>query len=1057
MTLSDRARAWRAQRRRAILLEAGAVAAAGSAAALGAVALADRFAGLPQGLRAAALAAWAAWLARELWRRGVRPWREAGWDQVFDAAARAWPETRALLASAWSLRAGALSSGTSEELRAEHLARADRLAAGLPDRPLFVWAPSRAARALAAAAAAVLAANAAWGDRASWARALAPWRDPALERWVEVAPGDARLDWGAPAEVRARPSAEGAERGVRAAELSLESRGGDGTWRALPWSRVAGGEAAWASAGLTAPLDYRVRWRGLVGRPLRLEPVPPPRWASATAVVRGTRGEKRFALGADAAVAARRGDWIGVEAASEGPLSSAALRLSDEPTPQAMRFEGGLWRGGFLARRDASLTFALVSADGRRDPSPPVYAVRVAADEPPTVELLSPQAPLVASPRDSVPVAYAARDDGAVARLALVVRVAGRPDEVRPIAAPSPPQAEVLGDYALALDGLAPGTRAEFWVEAWDDASPPQLGRSASGTVEIVDADAAHRDALAARAAADAALERAAALAEAARDASHAGDLAASRADTERLRAAWEEARARAAEWARRAASDPRGDPGLAEEAASAAEELARAGAEGLPEAARALARADARGAEREQAALAEEARGVQRALRAGAESQSAQDVADRAHDAGSEAERVARDSERLAARGKDGSVSPAELENLRRAAAELEKALEDLRRAAQELAARSPGSTPESAESMDMAQARADAAEISRALAAGDVAGAARAARRLADRMRRLSEQLDQVGRLAAAARAQRGAETASRVRRAWDEAARAQEAAVEAARPVDGARRGRLLVAQKELLARLDAEIAGARAALAPAPPGPSPLRGAQIQADEGLRRLRAGDAVGAALFLRDAASRLRSPAAGRDADGARARAAAALSAAADALQSGPPAPAPDPAGARPAAEAESRARLSADRLRAAVSDAARGFGFLSGRLARRVDAAREEEGAAETALRGGDGGEGLSRAEAALAILEEGSRDAESAESAAAASAAASARPSGGGGGVRAVAGSRLERVRLPSALDYRPPSDLREELRRSLSEPRPSAADSEVKQYLERLAR
>ena len=61
---------------------------------------------------------------------------------------------------------------------------------------------------------------------------------------------------------------------------------------------------------------------------------------------------------------------------------------------------------------------------------------------------------------------------------------------------------------------------------------------------------------------------------------------------------------------------------------------------------------------------------------------------------------------------------------------------------------------------------------------------------------------------------------------------------------------------------------------------------------------------------------------------------------------------------------------------------------------------------------------------------------------------------ARPGSGSGGQR---GSALGRVRLPSADDYRPPRELREELERSLRESRPAQSDSAIKEYFRRLAR
>ena len=480
MNLDERARAWRGERRRAILLETASFVVSGKLAFFGALALVDRFTALPQGVRWGAIGVWCAWLAWALATRLAGPWRALDWEAVFAEAARVWPESRPVLASAWALRGGSPGPGMSEELRAEHVARADRLAAGLPSTKLFTWAPSRGAKGLAAAAAVVLAANAVWGDRASWARLL-PWNDAALARWVEVSPGDASVDWGAPASVTARPTGEARKAGVRSAALTLEARGADGAWRPLPWTRADENEAAWRTDALSAALDYRVRWRDLTGRAYRLTPVAPPRWKRATATVREARGERSYVLGEDASVKARRGDWVEIEAEPDAPLSAATLRLSAD-APVALRQDGGVWKGGFPAAVDTTLSFDLVSADGRRDPSPPVYSLTVAADAPPTAELLSPQVPLVASPQDSIPITWAARDDGAVTAASLVVRSNGRERAIA-LPVPSPARPEALGDYAWSLDGFSPGAKAEFWIEARDDASPPQVGRSEKGSV----------------------------------------------------------------------------------------------------------------------------------------------------------------------------------------------------------------------------------------------------------------------------------------------------------------------------------------------------------------------------------------------------------------------------------------------------------------------------------------------------------------------------------------------------------------------------------------------
>jgi hypothetical protein len=1053
MNLRERARAWRAERRRRILWEALGACGGGAVAAVGALALLDRLAALPRGAREAGLAAAAAWLAWSLARRLVRPWRALDFDAVFAEAARAWPQTGPVFASAWALSGGPARPGTSEELRAGHLARADRLAASLPARlPPPRRAPS-AGRRGAALAAAVLAANALWGDRASWVRAAAPWRDPSLERWVAVAPGDARVPAGAAAEVSARPRASAAALGLRASALRLEARGADGAWRPVPWTRVDAGEAVWRADALGAPLEYRVLWRDLAGAPHRLTPVSPPRWSRAEVVVRGPRGARRFTLGEDAPVRARRGDWIELAGTPAEPLASASARLSGRPRALVMRRDGGRWTAGFAAQSDATLTFDLTAADGRRDPSPPEYALSVAPDAPPTAELLSPQVPLVASPQDRIVAAWAARDDGAVARAELVVRVPGRADRTVPLAVPSPPRGEALGEASFALTGLPPGARARFWVRAWDDASPPQTGRSAEGSVEIVDAQADHAAALAARDAADAALRRAAESAEGARDASRAGTGEAARAAQERLKADWAKAERLTAAWAKAAQADPLTDPGLADEAARGAEEVASAGRDGLPAADAALARRDGAEAARRQDALADQARGALRALRDGAKAQTLQDLAGAMARAGREGDDLAGRTARLAERGKDGTVSAAEMEALKASLDEVRKALDALAKAVKSLPELSSRASAPSRE-FPMTSARAAASELQQALARGDLEAAADAARRLAEQLRALARSLDQAGRAASRERGRRASQAASEVSRAWRAAEAAQVRAVDEARRASDARGAKALAAQKELLARAAAELSVAVATMAARGSAAWPP-GALAAAARARAELAGGLVPAAALSLRDAAARLRGGA------GASPGLAARLDALGERLQRGPPPPPPDPAGARPAAEAQAAARTRTASLRDEIRTASRELGYAAGGASARVEDALDEQGRGETALRRGGVDEGLRRAEAALALLQKGRREAESAAAAAAEAAGAMGTAGGAMGGVRAApagaTGSVLGVVRLPSADEYRPPARLREELERSLSEPRPEADAGAVKEYLKRLAR
>lgn len=1045
MSLETRAFAWRAQRRRALALEAGARALGWGLAAVAALAALDHWTSLPRSFRAAAWLAGAAALGVHVWRGLVAPWRTGGWKEIFlDAAAR-WPATGPMLASAWALRDDPGGRDVSAELRREHLARADRDAAALPDAPLYAWTPTRAARlgAVAAVAALTLAA----GARGSWTRVLAPWLDAPLDRLVVLLPGDASVDWGASVSVAARLTPDGVAAGLRGADLTLETRGADGVWRSAAWDAVEAGSGSFETGALAGPLDYRARYRDLLTRSRRLTAIPAPRFKDAKAIVHGARGARTFVLGEDAPVRARRGDWVTVRGEAEAAPASAALRLSSLPAPIAMRpGPDGAWSAGFLAQEDATLSLLVTAPDGRRDPSPPAYALSVLGDAKPLVELLSPQVPLQAGPRDTVTLAYAARDDGALTRLELVVHTAK--GDVRRALNFDRGSGDVLGDAALPLRAYPPGSLVEFWLEVSDDAAPPQSARSEKGSVEIVDVDAAHTESLAAREKALAALDRAAAAAEAASRAAEKGDAAAAREAAKPVAGLWAAAAGSLMAWNESMRNDPRANPGLADQAAAASENLAAAGMEGLPKADAALRQGDLPRAAREQSALAEQARSASAALRSGASVQNAQDMADRAFDAEREGREVGDSIERL----KD-TLTPADAAELQKALSSVESALEELRKSIEAL----PEADAEAgaARELPLGGAREAADALREALRKGDAAGAAKAAKDLAEKLSRVSKGLRESGKRKAQAQAGKAKESAGRVAQAWREAVARQEKAVEAARRRENARLAATVRSQKELLLKTLDAIDTALAS-APTPETDAAVRAAREslkagKADEAVRALRAaaGQARQASLSDRPRAA-------------ARETAAKTLDDAAAGLERGVNGPAPDPASTREAADIQAEALGTAARLRGEVSKAAGILGYMPGGPVRRVDEAMSEESAGEKSLRRGDATEGLRRAEAALAILQDGDKDSSNGESGASGQGEGMSRPFEIPGGVmrgasRGSRGTATGRVRLPTADEYRPPRELRDELQRSLSEPRPAAHDSAIKEYFRRLTR
>ncbi len=202
------------------------------------------------------------------------------------------------------------------------------------------------------------------------------------------------------------------------------------------------------------------------------------------------------------------------------------------------------------------------------------------------------------------------------------------------------------------------------------------------------------------------------------------------------------------------------------------------------------MAAADADGAAREQARLADQARGVQQSMREGAKAQAVQDFADKMENGAKSGDEMADAAGKLAARGKDGTVSPAELEQLEQSLAEIEESLEELRQAVKGLPEISPEEASGKTQDLPLDDAREAAGDLRRALESGDVAGAAKAAQKLAERLKTVGADAQRGGPARGQAHGKQGSEAASRVQRAWQEAEQAQTSAAEAARKVENAR---------------------------------------------------------------------------------------------------------------------------------------------------------------------------------------------------------------------------------------------------------------------------
>jgi hypothetical protein len=537
----------------AALLGAGA----GALLPFGVAALAAR-AGLlghgpfvPLGVWVVAAAA-AAWGLRPVWRAWRTP-AGAGLRETAGLVERELGLRRgAFVGAVDAATSGRAAAGTSEALRERAV---DRLARALP--PRAAWAPAtgrRLARKVRDRAAALVIA----GLGTLVAFALAP--NAAAElvsplRTLRAFLG-AKVELSVSArEVRRGGSVVVTVRAPQAQDARLHVRETGETWHAVPLVPTGPDAGAARLTGIAAPLYVYASAGRAVSDTVRIGVIEPPFVAEFSVTARFPRYLEREeeALPADSGpVALPVGTVLAVRGTASAGVSEAALLAGRSRV--ALRAAGRDFGGDLVVRGSATWRLALADAAGEPFPAPlPVLDVRAVPDSAPRVAVPVPGADTTAPLDLRLPLVVDARDDHALARVAIVswrvsrlgVVGARRTDTLPGVAGAD----HVVQSLLLDINdrGLLPGDTLRLFARATDRAPRPQTGTSREYAIrlrslaELRDAVRATTDSLA-REASDLAGDQAAL-------SGRTEDLAAQRTrDADAARRSAEEAEARAPE-----------------------------------------------------------------------------------------------------------------------------------------------------------------------------------------------------------------------------------------------------------------------------------------------------------------------------------------------------------------------------------------------------------------------------------------------------------------------------------------------------------------------------
>ncbi|MBV9080760.1 MAG: DUF4175 family protein [Elusimicrobia bacterium] len=373
------------------------------------------------------------------------------------------------------------ASGASDDLRLAFIEDVGgRLAAARPSWcfPSGAWRDS----VIGAVFAAVVAVTVAGVIPDFWslaARVLDPFQSGDVERGVRITPGDAEVFTGSDVTVtlalvdphESRP------------DLLLRSGSG---WATVP-PEADGATRTFRLKNVVQPVSYRVRWKGERSRRFEIRPVDPVRLSalSITVTPPDYTGKKPY-VQKSPEITGLAGTNVDINARASRELGSAEVLFSDgRVRPVTLAADRAL-STSFQLVAGGTYRFRMTEKGKTQAVDGDLYPLNVVPDRAPEIHLLSPTDPLALGERERLPLTYDVRDDIALSEVRLEWEVRGKHDEARARRFDDRPEGGIFTyQWDVAGSGIKAGDRARYRLVAVDGNTVTGPGTAATPWMDL--------------------------------------------------------------------------------------------------------------------------------------------------------------------------------------------------------------------------------------------------------------------------------------------------------------------------------------------------------------------------------------------------------------------------------------------------------------------------------------------------------------------------------------------------------------------------------------------
>ena len=192
-------------------------------------------------------------------------------------------------------------------------------------------------------------------------------------------------------------------------------------------------------------------------------------------------------------ITALKGSAIEFKAKTNKTLKKAELVVNNKK--HQVFLNKGFISARFVIEKNSSYGFVLEAEDGSFDPEPPQYQISAVDDQPPVIELVSPNQDLVVADDTEIPLVFNAADDFILTKIKLHYKIDKKEDSIDI----NPKTAKTFQDtyeytWKISRLGLKPSQKVRYYLEAFDNdtVNGPKSGVSSAYSFEIMDYEKEH-------------------------------------------------------------------------------------------------------------------------------------------------------------------------------------------------------------------------------------------------------------------------------------------------------------------------------------------------------------------------------------------------------------------------------------------------------------------------------------------------------------------------------------------------------------------------------------